>query len=315
MEEVGTDNFLLHIKATTTSECAAKALDYQPGHVLALEIQPPPPPPSDDSTISTTTTNDTRFSERNEKTEKDLKANDGWLRGPYTVSRCCSTSNNNSLEILIKRVGYKSNVLATASANTPVKFGGKFKVPIADGILNNLELEDPSTTTTQRVVMISTGVGIGPCVGAAEVLLGESEDRFDGPIELITSFRTTDEVAMKEDLEKLAKQHPTRFHWKPIITSQEGRLSDSADKLISLLKPPQVEEDTVLYNSISNTHYHIIGNGQMVNEWKAGLEQAGVPAERVTVEAYFNHMGSARDEAVKNIATAVETSALHAAME
>ena len=57
--------------------------------------------------------------------------------------------------------------------------------------------------------------------------------------------------------------------------------------------------------AVQNTHYHLIGNGQLVNEWKAGLEQAGVPSERVTVEAYFNHTEKPNDATVQNIANTV----------
>ncbi|KAG7349164.1 oxidoreductase NAD-binding domain containing protein [Nitzschia inconspicua] len=286
VEEVGKDNFLLHIKVNEDTP-----LDYEPGNVLALEIQPP-------SKVQFQEEDDNTFFVMTEKTQNDLEANDGWMRGPYTVSRCGS----NSFDILIKRVGYKSNVMATASVNTPVRFGGKFKVPIVEGILTHLQRED--VPSTKRVVMISTGVGIGPCIGASEVLL-QSTDTFDGPIELLASFRTPEEIAMKEDLDRLAEKYPMRFHWKPIITSQQGRLSGSVDTLEALLKP---QKDNIC--SVQNTHYHLIGNGQLVNEWKTGLEQAGVPSERVTVEAYFNHMGTANKTAVQNIATVVQNLAV-----
>jgi predicted ferric reductase len=123
---------MLHIDTDT-------AIDYQPGNVLALEIE-----------------GNLNLSELEEN--EDAKTNGGFLRGPYTVSR----ATEKSLDILIKVVGDKSKMFANAEAGTPVKFGGKFKVPIVEGIQKE---------ETKRVVLISTGVGVGPCVGAVEEAL------------------------------------------------------------------------------------------------------------------------------------------------
>ena len=55
---------------------------------------------------------------------------------------------------------------------------------------------------------------------------------------------------------------------------------------------------------IGSTHYHMVGNGAMVNEWLEGLEKAGLPKERITHETYFNHKAEARQvevEAIENV--------------
>ena len=58
----------------------------------------------------------------------------------------------------------------------------------------------------------------------------------------------------------------------------------------------------------ARTHYHMIGNGSMVIEWKAGLSEAGVPASRVTLEMYFNHKEAPREDVVKQIAEVLKES-------
>ena len=263
-EEVGDGSVMLHID--THDE-----VDYEPGHVLALEIQD-----SEDSTIDS-----------DSKTKKDAQSNGGWMRGPYTVSR----STEKSLDILIKVVGDKSKRFASAEPGTPLQFGGKFKVPIIEGI---------STETTRRVVLISTGVGVGPSIGAIEKAL-EKEESFP-PIDLIASYRTEEEVVYKDHLDKLQKDHPGKFSWKTIITSDQGRLS-STGNLKELT-------DTKFDAGIENTHYHLIGNGSMVSEFKAGLQKAGVPDDKITLEMYFNHTAEKDDEAVERISAAViETAA------
>lgn len=314
--EVGKGSFLLSIDYDGIGG-DTDIPTYQAGNVLALEIQPPPGSnvdENDDDSVGTAPSHTTM----NEKTQKDLKVNGGWLRGPYTVSRAePSTSGGRGFQVLIKDVGYKSHVWATASPGTSVQFGGKFKVPIAEGVMNSAQQvsrsdEDDSRAAAvpqvQRVVLICTGVGVGPCVGAAAELLDKyTSPSFLGRIDVLASFRTREEVAMADDLNHLADAYPNRFQWTPIITSEVGRLSASSENLHRYLG--MNDDDTNTISSVVNTHYHLIGNGQLVNEWKAGLAQAGVPAERVTVEMYFNHNAPSDQNAVANIANFVRVNA------
>lgn len=252
-EVVGNGSVLLHIDHVVGEE--DEPLSYQPGHVIALEVQADGP--------------------MDEKTAKDAQNNDGWMRGPYTITRC----NDKSFDILIKTVGTKSKVLANAAPGTPLRFGGKFKVPIAEGIAPNAD----------RVVMLSTGVGIGPCVGAIETLLS---NKFAGSIDLFASFRSESEKLFADYLNELSSNNGN-FKYIPIITSEMGRLSASKEN-VELV----VNQDICPF---TKTHYHLIGNGQMVTEWKTGLEKAGVPNERITVENYFNHKAEPSVESIDRI--------------
>jgi ferredoxin-NADP reductase len=248
-ETLSEGTVMLHIDSTTP-------IDYKPGHVIALEIE-------------------------NISNSEDAVKNGGWMRGPYTVSR----ASENSIDVLLKVVGDKSRAFAFAEPGTPLKFGGKFKVPIIDGIRK----ED-----TKRVVFISTGVGVGPCVGAIEEGLKDSS--FPS-IELYASFKTSPEVVYADYLDGLVAE---KFKWKAIVTSEIGRISATEDN-VKLVAPSSGL-------SLNDTHYHLIGNGQMVNEWKAGLAKAGVPDEKVTVEMYFNHKEPANGDAIDNIAKVIAAS-------
>lgn len=264
-EQVGDGSFMLHIDTEDVVE-------YEPGHVLALEM---------------TAKDDDIVKDEESKTYKDAKENGGWMRGPYTVSR----STDKSIDILIKVVGEKSKQFSTAKSGTAVQFGGKYHVPILEGI---------DVDTTNRVVMISTGVGVGPCIGAIEKAL---EQESFPPIDLIASYRTEGEILFRDYLNQLQKENAAKFSWKAIISSEQGRISSSTDSL------------RVLTDTNSNaglTHYHLIGNGQMVSEFKAGLQQAGVKEDKVTVEMYFNHKAGVDQDAVDRIAAvvALETDAV-----
>jgi hypothetical protein len=79
-EEVGKGSVMLHIDTQ-------ESVEYEPGHVLALEME------TDDSIDD-------------DKTTKDAKDNGGWLRGPYTVSR----STDKTIDILIKVWATNQNV-------------------------------------------------------------------------------------------------------------------------------------------------------------------------------------------------------------
>lgn len=260
-EVVSKGSVMLHIDTE-------ESIEYKPGHVLALEIQ-----------------GDVKQMDENDKSKQDAIQNGGWLRGPYTVSR----STENSLDILIKVVGDKSKVLAEAESGTPLKFGGKFKVPIVDGI---------EKESTKRVVFISTGVGVGPCVGAVEAAL---KDESFPPVELCASYRTKEEVIYGDYLDELQANNEGRFSWKAIISSEGGRLSESEENLQAIVCAEGLE--------LNDTHYHLIGNGQLVNEFKAGLAKASVPDDKVTVESYFNHKEAVRDDVIDRIANVIASTA------
>lgn len=269
-EKVAEGSYMLHVEIVSRNdddddEQQLPKLDYQPGHVLALELEDTSGDLNDD----------------------DAKKNGGWMRGPYTVSR----ATERSLDVMIRVVGKKSTAFAEASPGTAVRFGGKFKVPILEGI---------AADDVQKVMMISTGVGIGPCVGAIEKATTATDPPFP-PIALVASFREEDEVAYREHLDEISQQHPTNFEWIPVVTSQSGRISQNQETM-------KVVTNSIQNYCIGDTHYHLIGNGQMVNEWKAGLEKAGVPEHRITTESYFNHKAESDQTAIETIAAAVAAS-------
>mmetsp|Transcript_29785 Transcript_29785/g.70135 ORF Transcript_29785/g.70135 Transcript_29785/m.70135 type:complete len:468 (-) Transcript_29785:1806-3209(-) len=341
-ECVGRGSYLLHIDCADdgNDDGNGDACEYEPGHVLALEIRPP-------TKVESSGDEDSRMTPTmNEKTQKDTIANDGWMRGPYTVSRGYGSNTRKDAEgfqVLIKEVGFKSHVFATCPEGTPVRFGGRFKVPIAQGILDAAGASasvsaDASVSedrdATQRVVMVATGVGVGPCVGASELLLAAARAEADADaesdasgngsdhdnheiraIDVLASYRTTEEIAMESDLEALresssnsnsSSSETMAFRWKSIVTGTDGRLSASGPEVLAnRYLRPGAEFDLDSVSATRGTHYHIIGNGQLVNEWKEGLERAGVPADRVTVEAYFNHAAEADPSAVDTICEAI----------
>jgi len=261
-EIIGQGSVMLHIETTDKTI----NLDYKPGHVIALEIK-------EEFNSGDIADN---------KNSKDASDNEGWMRGPYTVSR----STDNSIDVLVKVVGDKTNRFASAVAGTAMRFGGRFHVPILEGVQKD---------EVNRVVMISTGTGVGPCVGAIENAL---DDVTFPPIELFASYRNVEEILYRDYLNKLHSENSERFAWKAIVSSDVGRLSASEENLNNI----------VAKGSKEDTHFHLIGNGQMVNEFKAGLTKAGISKERVTIESYFNHKAPLDNDVVERIAGIISSS-------
>ena len=245
--EVGKGSFLISVETE-------EPVDYEPGHVLALEIQDP-----------------------SDKEE--------WMKGPYTVTR----STEKSFDVLYKVVGKKTETYSAAQIGDKLQFGGKFKVPILEGLVD--------TDNLDRVVGLSTGVGIGPLIGFAEQALLNTELSYR--IDLYVAFRESEDVCCKDTLDALVTAYPDRFSWTPVISSIDGHFS-TIDNLKVIRK-----QDAPAAGA---THYHMIGNGSMVNEWKAGLSEAGVPDTRVTLEMYFNHKEAPREDVVKQIAEVLKES-------
>jgi len=101
-------------------------------------------------------------------------------------------------------------------------------------------------------------------------------------------------------LDELKVQHPGRLSWVSHVSSESGRLSKSDENLQAIISKEAL--------GLQDTHYHVIGNGQMVSEFKEGLKQAGVPKEKVTIEMYFNHKETKNDDAVTRIAGIISAS-------
>ena len=300
---------------------------YLPGHVVALEVP---------LSLAVLDNDDDKTDEKQQKTIRDAHTNHGWMRGPYTIS----SANANTLTILIQTVGLKSRTLAQAPPQTRLRIGGQFHVPIVQGIVH---------PAVKRLVMISTGVGIGPCVGAMEHLVYDPTVKSHiQHIDLVASFRTVHDILYHDYLNMWASScdPPDRFRFAPLVTRTSndddndndteptGRIASSMERLQHYLlhRPPPPPEEEVLpmdednhnqdetttppnplavapsptpFCTVTETHYHLIGNGQMIHEWKQGLAQAGVESALVTVEAYFNHKAEPCTETIHRIAQVV----------
>jgi NAD(P)H-flavin reductase len=203
-----------------------------------------------------------------------LKLNDSSLmRHAYTVSR--GEASVRRFEHLYRVVsgGRMTQRLTQLYRSDTVFFHGPFHTPIQQEIQSDAE----------SIVLISTGAGIGPLFGYAEKTLAEGEAR---PMALYAGFREESHTCLEAELDGLTRRHPN-FAWHFTLSRPSktwrgltGRVTDCV--------PDRIDRQ-----ELGAYHFHLVGNGEMVNLMQTALHRAGVSFGRVSTETYFNHNSQA----------------------
>jgi hypothetical protein len=127
--------------------------------------------------------------------------------------------------------------------------------------------------------------------------------------------------------DQLAADHPARFSWRPIVSkpmactavnlaglgsSGDGDGGDGggggggdAASTGPLQGRVSTAVPALLGEVGGTTHFHLVGNGQFVVDFKQGLLDGGVAEERVTTEKYFNGKAEPDADVAKFVADAV----------
>jgi NAD(P)H-flavin reductase len=202
-----------------------------------------------------------------------------WIRHPYTVS--WAEGRRVGLLYRVILAGRATRVMAELRPGEVVRFGGRYGEPIRTIV----------TPDARAVIGVSTGTGIGPLRGFVREALATGYDR---PITLYTGFRTVADIPYADELRAL--EAPGRFAWVPSLTEPSPGWTGLTGRVTTTV-PARVDRDA---------HFHLVGNGAMVAELRAGLLAGGIPAHRVTQEVYFNRVPSPDRATVERIAAVVE---------
>jgi NAD(P)H-flavin reductase len=198
-----------------------------------------------------------------------LQQDHGLMRHAYTVSR--GEPSLRRFEHLFRLIpnGRMTPLLAAQNTGDTVYFHGPFHTPIQREIQRDAE----------RIVLVATGTGVGPVFGYAEKVLREGETR---PISLYTGFREVSDICLSEELDELSRRCPN-LSWEFSLTRPprgwmglEGRVTECVPEQLDL-------------NDLHSSHFHLVGNGDMVHLMRKALVRAGVSPGRVSIETYFNH--------------------------
>ena len=199
-----------------------------------------------------------------------LKLNDDTLmRHAYTVSRGQPWARRFEHLYRIVSGGRMTQRLAQLSSAATVYFHGPFHTPIQQEIRPDAE----------HIILISTGAGIGPLFGYTQKALAEGETR---PITLYAGFREESHTCLAEELNELAGRH-SNFAWHFTLTRPSKTWRGLTGRVTECV-PDRIDRQ-----KLEAYHFHLVGNGEMVQLVRRALHRAGVPPGRVSIETYFNH--------------------------
>ena len=189
---------------------------------------------------------------------------DGVRRSPYCISSPPNDEGTFRLLVRLVPAGPLSIYLGGLKPGDVICFrgpSGRSMVPKEDDT---------------DLVLLATGVGVGPLLALAQHVL---PDGFDRRMRLYWGLRQVDDVCLVGELDELAARYDT-FSYDislsqppPGWSGLRGRLTESV--------PPLLEH-------LGDTHYYLVGNGAMIEELCSVLSDKGVDKTLLHEEAYFN---------------------------
>ena len=188
----------------------------------------------------------------------------GWRRTPYCIISPPNTERTFQLLIRLVPEGPLSYYLGDLREGDVIAFRG----PLGRSMIPK--------TSDEELVLLATGVGIGPFLSLVHVL---REQAFERPVTLWWGLRLDDDICLLDELNSLALSYgPFRYD---ITLSQpppdwpglRGRITESVPPLLSTL---------------GGKRYYLVGNGAMIEEMTLALSDLGVDRTLIYAEPYFN---------------------------
>lgn len=190
----------------------------------------------------------------------------GWRRSPYCI--VSPPAGDGRFELLVRVVpdGPMSQYLDSLSAGDEVRFRG----PVG----RSMAYDDPHDP--RDLVLVATGVGVGPFLSLAAHLLGGG---FERSIHLIWGLRLVEDICLTEELDALEQRHPN-FRYD-----------------VSLSQPPAgwpgprgrvTETMPAMVDRLGGKRFVLCGNGAMVDELARALSDVGMAQRHIYEEPFFN---------------------------
>lgn len=188
----------------------------------------------------------------------------GMRRSPYCI--ISPPDGGRTFQLLVRLVpeGPVSCYLAAMSVGDRITFRG----PSGRSML-------PREDDTE-LVLLATGVGIGPLLALSKVLLSEG---FDRPIRLYWGLRLADDICLLDELDDLAAHYPA-FTYQISLSRPPTRWGGLRGRLTESVPP--------LLPTLGNKHFYLVGNGAMIEEMGSVLSDLGVDEVLIHGETYFN---------------------------
>ena len=200
----------------------------------------------------------------------------GMRKTPYCI--VSAPNDERTFRLLVRLVpeGPLSQYLGDLGIGDVIRFRG----PVGRSMI-------PKEEGTE-LVLLATGVGVGPFLSLAEHLFSQG---FDRPIRLFWGLRLQEDICLTEELEALARN--------PLFSYE-----------ISLSQPPAgwrglrgrvTESVPPLLETLGGKHFYLVGNGAMIEEMSEVLSDLGVNKQLMYEEPYFNTRYKADRESLARI--------------
>jgi len=188
----------------------------------------------------------------------------GYARSPYCILSPPSDDRRFELVVRVVRNGPVSRYLGSCRPGEVVAFRG----PTGRSMVPRDDSRD--------LVLLATGVGVGPLHALAAHLLRQG---FDRRITFYWGLRLAEDIFLTDELDELDRVHPN-FSYRITLsqppdgwTGLRGRITDSVPPLLEVL---------------GGTSYYLCGNGAMTEEMATALSDLGAAEEHIYQEHYFN---------------------------
>ncbi len=185
-------------------------------------------------------------------------------RSPYCITSPPEAAPDFTLIVRLVPEGPLSCYLANLTLGDVINFrgpSGKSMIPKERGT---------------ELMLLATGVGIGPFLSLAHHLLAQG---FSRPMRLFWGLRQVEDLCLLEQLDQLSGSHPNFSYGislsqpPPDWSGLRGRLTESV--------PP-------LLDRLGGRHFYLVGNGAMIEEMRLALSDQGVDDQLIYHETYFN---------------------------
>lgn len=187
----------------------------------------------------------------------------GVCRSPYCI--VSPPNDHRTFRLLVRLVpeGPLSCYLASLHEGDVIDFRG----PSGRSMI-------PKEESTE-LVMLATGVGVGPFLSLSEYLLAEGWDR---PIRVFWGLRLFEDICLLDELDRLARCHRD-FAYR-ISLSRPQRWWNGLRGRITESVPP-------LLDALGGKHFYLVGNGEMIAQMSSVLSDLGVDERLIYEEVYF----------------------------
>lgn len=187
----------------------------------------------------------------------------GMCRSPYCI--VSAPNDDRTFQLIVRLVpqGPLSYYLGGLQVGDVIDFrgpAGRSMIPKEEGT---------------GLVLLATGVGVGPYLALAEHLLDQDWTR---PTLLYWGLRLAEDICLVDELDRLVSRH------------------DHFTYAISLSRPPRrwpglrgriTESVPPLLKTLGGKHFYLVGNGAMIAQMSSVLSDLGVDERLIYEEVYF----------------------------